>query len=133
MTTFPNAQNNPAGAIPVYVTRGGVAVSGSTPYFNSALLAAPASIKAASGSLFGLNVSNLNASVEYIQVFDAASVTVGTTAPIQSFAIPASGSLNLSFGEYGIAFSNAIQVAATTTATGAVAPGTGLVVNAQYK
>jgi len=106
---------------------------GTSYYFNGAQLAAASTVKASSGTLFGLSIYNPNASVEYLQVFDAASVTVGTTAPVQSFAILASGQLNMSFNSTGIAFTNSIKIAATTTATGSTAPGTGLVVNAQYK
>ena len=106
---------------------------GASHYFNAAQLAAASSIKATSGTLFGLNVYNPNASGVFLQAFDSASVTVGTTTPAQSYYVPATSPMIIPISTLGIAFANSIQIAATTTATGSTAPGSAVVVNAAFK
>lgn len=104
-----------------------------TPYVNGAQLAVASTVKATKGSLYAISVYNPNASAAYLQIFDAASVTVGTTVAKQSYGIPATGLLNLIYGD-GSPFvtTNSIKIAASTTPTGNTAPGTGLVVNMLY-
>lgn len=102
----------------------------STPHDNSnAPLVATAggvSIKASAGQLGGYIIYNPNASVAYVQVFDAnAAITLGTTRPDVLIPIPPSSGANIEFGK-GVAFASGIRVAATTTASGSTAPGTGL-------
>lgn len=102
----------------------------STPHDNTnAPLVATAggvSIKASAGQLGGYIIYNPNASVAYVQVFDAnAAVTLGTTRPDVLIPIPPSSGANIEFGK-GVAFASGIRVAATTTASGSTAPGTGL-------
>ena len=95
-------------------------------------------VKAAAGKLYGLEVSNPNATDAWIQLFDVAagSVTVGTTTPNQSYLVPAGNGV-----DYGgmdkdftipINFVTAITYACTTTPTGAGNPTIGLIVNARY-
>jgi hypothetical protein len=97
-------------------------------------------LKASAGRLYKLQVSNINTTDAFIQLFDAAtgSVTVGTTTPKLSFLVPKGngvdyGSLDIDFGDIGITFATAITYAATTTPTGAGDPTTGLTFNAIYK
>lgn len=94
-------------------------------------------IKASAGKLHWYNLYNPNASLAYVHFYNvaAASVTVGTTTPAISIALPstANGTIALeSYNGIGLDFATAISVAASTTATGGVAPGTALMVNAGY-
>jgi len=110
-------------------TSGGLSVS-----FTGALSTTVTSVKSSAGQLYGWFIGNPNASIAYVQIFNTASgsVTLGTTAPIMSLMIPASGSANVEYNN-GIAYGTAISIAATTTYNGSTAPGTGLVVNVMYK
>jgi hypothetical protein len=87
------------------------------------------------GSLVMLHCNNPNTGVAFVQVFDAATnaaVTVGTTVPTLSFAIPGSSASGYALAASGIGFGAGIQMAATNTATGNGANGTGLDCNAGY-
>lgn len=104
----------------------------STPSVQNALTTTVKAIKSsAAGNLKGYYIFNPNSSVSYVQIFDVATagaVTLGTTVAKLSLGIPALGAANLDSAP-GIAFANGIQVAATTTATGSVAPATALDAN----
>jgi hypothetical protein len=87
----------------------------------------------ASGVLHALDLHNLDATVAFLQVFDAtsnAAVTLGTTVPNLSIAVPASGEKTEPDLEYG--FNNGLVFAVTTTDGGLTAPATGLTVNATF-
>ena len=102
---------------------------------SSILVATAQAVKASAGQLYGYYVYNPEAAVTFLHWYNtaAASVTVGTTNPMMSFAIPAGAAANLSFPA-GVVFSNAgWSVAATTTAGGNTAPATGLSLVAWYK
>ena len=110
-------------------TSGGSSVWAATGGTGNALLTNSAvAAKNAAGTFYGITVVNPNATVAYVQVFDAApgSVTLGTTPPKMFFWVPAGGAWEEKFATYGVAFSSGITVAATTTATGNTAPSTGL-------
>jgi hypothetical protein len=84
------------------------------------------SIKAASGSLYGSDLYNPNASVVYLNFYNATSITYGTTVPIYSFAIPAT-----SVGKMGpyvapIAFSADIYYTVSTSTSTLTAPGSAI-------
>lgn len=103
-------------------------MQGSTPVALTALTAL-AVVKGSPGQIASLAFLNTNASVSYIQVFDAATVgavTLGTTPPKAVFGIPASGSITHDLGTLGLNFLNGIVAAATTTATGLTTVTTGL-------
>jgi hypothetical protein len=88
------------------------------------------------GQLGALYCYNPNASVAYLQVFDAATtsaVTLGTTTPKLSFGFAATSGQTIPVGTMGIYFANGIQVAAATTATGSSAPGSAMDCNATYE
>jgi hypothetical protein len=71
---------------------------------------------------------NPNGSAAYVQVFDiSGTVTLGTSTAKNVFGIAANSRGGLA--AMGLTYSNAIKVAATTTATGSTAPGTALVCN----
>lgn len=95
--------------------------------------------KGSAGMLYGCSVINDTASTKlYLKIYDgtAASVTVGTTTPVLTIPIPA-GAVNqhIQF-PFGLAFANAITIAATTgiadNDTGAPAANA-VVVNCYYK
>jgi hypothetical protein len=100
------------------------------PYSNSAVTAATA-IKIAPGSLLYLDVWNPNASMAYLQVFDAtvAHVALGATVPTYIFPIPPVGGWSDALNFH---HANAITIAATTTPTGAVTMTLGLNVTAGF-
>jgi hypothetical protein len=107
--------------------------SGSTPYFVSGQKATKLQIKSGSAFLFGWHIQNLDASVTYLQFFDApaSGVTVGTTTPSFVIAVPASG-LHDADDSVPIGLKGGLTIAATTTATGSGAPTNGLNVNLFY-
>jgi hypothetical protein len=104
-----------------------------TSYLATAQLATVTAMKASAGKLYALNIYNPNTSIVYLQMWDlaTASVTLGTTTPKKTFAIPAGGWLDTQW-VIPIGFATAISHAATTTATGLTAPTTGLLINAEY-
>lgn len=109
--------------------------SAGTAFFASALTTAT-TVKASAGNLWGGSLYNPNATTCFLQVFNAASgsVTLGTTTPIFSFAVP-NGPATSNLPGLPVAWSNfgtAISVAATTTATGASTCATGMTVNLSY-
>lgn len=80
-----------------------------------------------------LQVTNPSATAGYLQLFDdvAANVTVGATTPKLSFLIPANGAFDVAFIHPPF-FKQGLSYAAATTATGAGAIGTNLILNALY-
>lgn len=98
---------------------------GWTPSLQNALSTTVKSIKASAGTLGSYYCWNPNAAVAYVQIFDASSVTLGTTVPKWSIGIPPTGAANLEMA-VGLHFGTAIQVAATTTATGLTANASAL-------
>jgi hypothetical protein len=98
------------------------------------LVATAQAVKASAGNLYGYWVFNPEAATTFVHFYNvaAASVTVGTTSPLLSFQVPAGSAANLAL-PFGVAFSTAICVAATTTAGGTGAPATGASLIAWYK
>lgn len=106
------------------------------PKFISALSTTVTDVKARKGKVKALHVENPNGSKIFVQFFNAlaADVTLGTTAPYYSLVVPANGAMDAWPGgpaqdSDGVEHPVAISVAATTTATGSTAPGTGLAAN----
>ena len=98
-------------------------------------------VKASAGTVYGIMFSNLATSTRFLKFYNAtaASVTVGTTTPVLTLALPGNATDDISgvisFPQ-GIAFSTAICAAATTGVadndTGA--PGANeVLVNVLYK
>lgn len=108
-------------------TSGGLSMASGT------IGATKTAIKASAGQLYGYYIYNANASVVYVQVFNAASasVTLGTTAPDLSLGIPATSAANVEFTN-GIAFGTAITIAITTTRSGSTGPGSTVDYNIFY-
>lgn len=102
---------------------------GSTALTNSAQ-----AIKGSAGTFGGYYIFNPNSVQIYVSIYNvvAASVTVGTTNPQNSFCIPPLAAANLEITN-GINFSTAMSCAATTTGGGNTAPTTALEANFFYK
>lgn len=98
----------------------------------------PTSVKASAGTLFALVVTNTNAAVRYLKLYDlAVAPTVGTSTPVLTIAIPgnpAGAGVVVPIPNCGIAFGTGIALALTTGAadsdTGAVAANEILVAGA---
>lgn len=76
-------------------------------------------VKATAGTVYGVWFSNLATSTRYLKFYNAtaANVTVGTTTPVLTLALPGNANDDISGVialPQGIAFSTAITVAATT-------------------
>jgi hypothetical protein len=78
-----------------------------------------------------MDVGNENATFQYVQIFNrpAASITLGTTAPMMSFFIPASGGRVIALGASCDFGGDGFSIAGTTTRAGNTAPGVALPVN----
>jgi hypothetical protein len=101
-----------------------------TPTTTNAIISSAAStngtiLKGTAGTVFGVAVSNINAAVRYLKLYNSATVTVGTTTPAITIPIPANGVVSLDLGPQGMRFSAGICLAMTTGAadgdTGGVA------------
>ena len=116
-------------------TSGGWSVSSQTS------LTAAATVSGVASKFGGYMFINLNATAAYIQVFNLATsgaVTLGTTTPTFVVPLPANSTAANGAGANleltnGIAMSTGIQVAATTTPTGATTVTTGLTGFVLYK
>lgn len=104
--------------------------------FSAAASAAKTLINAAACTFGGhLTIYNPNATVAYIQVFDAAataSVTVGTTVAVALIIVPATSAANVEVTN-GVHMASGIVIAATTTATGSTGITTALDGTLLYK
>lgn len=113
--------------------RGGYSVSSQTN------LTTTSTVSAGAGKFAGGMFINLNSAPAYIQIFDTTgAVTLGTTTPTFVIPIPANATAANGIGfvlplEVGIAITNGIKIAATTTATGATTVSTGLTGFCLYK
>lgn len=77
----------------------------------------------------GYYIYNPNASAAFVQCFNTnGTVSLGTTAPDLSIGVPATSAANLSFA-VPLDFSFALKIAATTTASNATGPSSGLTTN----
>ena len=90
-------------------------------------------IKTSSGRLHGIHFYNSGTSDAFVQFYDVAqgSVTVGTTTPNWTWAVPAGGVIDSAFPDPFPA-ATAITMAATSTVTGGSAPGTALLAQFAY-
>ena len=70
-------------------------------------------VKATAGKLYSLSVDNAQATAVYLKVYNAASVTLGTTSPIQNYLVPANGTFNVAINDVGLYFSTGICIAVT--------------------
>lgn len=88
--------------------------------------------KASTGRLYAIEFRNTNANVMFVHFYDSSSVTVGSTSPIQTVAVPGgSGTapgITRESWNIPVSFGTNIKMAATTSDdhTVSTAPGTGL-------
>ena len=94
---------------------------GSTPYLKEDLDEVAVVVRPGAGHLHGVVAYNASASWVFLQVFDHAAPTVGTTKPVLVLPIPPTGAMDY-VPAAAIQFSTAISIACTATATGAGAP-----------
>lgn len=82
---------------------------------NSAATTNAVSVKASAGVVYGIAVSNQNAAVRVLKLYDKASApTVGTDIPVLTVPVPASSVLSLNLGTIGLRFATGIAIATTT-------------------
>ena len=120
--------------VPKTATSGGYTISKTI----SAASTNATSIKASAGQVYGWYITNVNAAVMFVKLYNkASSPTVGTDTPVLTLAIPGSvagGGTTFSC-PHGIAFATGIAMAITTgvanSDTGAVAANE-VVVNLFY-
>ena len=73
-------------------------------------------VKATAGKLYSISVGNAQTTAVYLKVYNAASVTLGTTSPIQNYLIPGGttgGTFNVDINDTGLYFSTGICIAVT--------------------
>lgn len=99
-------------------------VTAPAPY--STALTSIVTIKSSRGTVQWLSCFNPNSSPAYIQLFDAATATPGTSTPKLSFGIPATTTTSV---PSTVQFLNAIKAAATTTRNGGTPVTTAAVCN----
>lgn len=114
------------GASPVIVP--GLTLSAST----TVTTGTSSSIKATPGQLYSVNFYNANTSACYLQIFNVASPTVGTTTPLLSFGIATLQSIQF-HPPWPVNFDTAITMAATTARANAAPCTTALDVNMVWK
>jgi hypothetical protein len=96
-----------------------------------ALSNTPVVVNTTNGEFGGYYYFNPNSSPAYIQLFKTANPTVGTTAHNAVYGIPANAGANIEF-KRGVDVGPVFSVAATTTASGASAPSSAIVVTLLY-
>ena len=105
----------------------GTLVAGGTTntIINSAASTNGTVVKGSAGTVYSVAVSNINAAIRYLKLYNSTTVTVGTTTPAITIPIPAGGVVNLNLGAIGQRFATGICIGMTTGAadndTGAVA------------
>lgn len=134
VTAVPWVYSAPVGATTVVSGTVTATVTGATQlpvtptqsFVNSAATTNATSTKASAGTVWSVVVSNINAAVRYLKLYNKASApTVGTDVPVLTIAIPAGGVAQVDGGSNGLRFGTGIAWALTTgsadTDTAAVA------------
>lgn len=118
------------GSVP---TPSATATATATPFQVNNLTNAKQQIKASAGRIYYYHFYNPNGAVAYIQLFDvaSASITLGTTPPTRVVAVPPNSVIDTPFF-IGQSYGTAINLAATTTATGSSAPTTNLTATVDF-
>lgn len=84
---------------------------------NSAASTNATSIKASAGTVFSVVCSNTGAAAAFVKLYNLATApTVGTSTPIITISIPASGTVTIDFGTFGYRFATGIALAITNLA-----------------
>lgn len=83
--------------------------------YNSAATTNARTIKASAGTLYSIKANNTNAAARYLKLYNTATApTVGTTVPVLTIPIPATGFADVEFGAMGHRFGTGISMALTT-------------------
>jgi hypothetical protein len=93
--------------------RGNATGAGTIHNVASPLTPAGTSVKGSAGRIVGYNLVNTSAGVRWLKIFNATSVTMGTTSAVIDIPIPAGASISWS-AEGGIGFATGIQWAVTS-------------------
>lgn len=145
VTNFPATQAVSLASVPTHpVTQSGTwtvtsnpaapSATGSalTAYRNAALSNTAQVVKASAGRVLNYHLANMNSAAVYVHFYNAASgVTVGTTIPLVTLAVPANSVLDGAW-VFSFGFSNGIMMAATTGAANATAPTAGILTMIGY-
>lgn len=110
--------------------------AGYSRYVNTVVNNAISGVKTSAGTIHALIIDNTaNAAITYIKLYHAltGSVTVGTTAPDDIIAIPASVKRTISFVE-GLGFLTGLSVAAVTAGGtgGTTSPTSSVILTVEY-
>jgi len=94
-----------------------MAIQSLTTFVNSLATTNATSVKASSGTLCNVAVSNINAAARYLKLYNKASApTVGTDVPVLTVPIPAGSVVNVLSSDNGIQFGTGIAFAITAAA-----------------
>lgn len=107
---------------------------GTTSGRTAALVATAVIIKASAGNLYCLNLVNPNASIVYVKLYDATTVTVGTTAIRFTIVLAANGQFTMRGTDSPINFATGIGIACVTGVAdiNSTAPATGVITEYEY-
>ena len=84
---------------------------------NSAATTNATSVKASAGTVFSVTASNTGGAAAFVKLYNlAAAPTVGTSVPVITMSIPASGTVTINFGTFGYRFATGIALAITNLA-----------------
>jgi hypothetical protein len=114
------AVNDTSATAPMPVQIIGQATSGLTIFRTLDIDESEEEVKASAGTVYGCWVSNMATTTRFLKFYNAtaANVTVGSTTPVITIAIPGNASDDVSgmfnVGGQGIKFDTAICIAATT-------------------
>jgi hypothetical protein len=114
------AVNDTSVAAPMPIQLVGQATGGVLIYRSIDIDESEEEVKATAGTVYGVWVSNMATTTRFLKFYNAtaANVTVGSTTPVITIAIPGNTSDDVSgmfnVGGQGIAFGTAICIAATT-------------------
>jgi hypothetical protein len=116
-------------------------IQGSVPALDQAVTATATLLRTGYVSLNAMEIDNPNASVVFVQLFDAATagaVTLGTTTPVQAYQVPVGGAGNalvsrlIDYSNGPLRFSAGMVYAVTTTRTGSTAPASNCIINFRF-
>lgn len=84
---------------------------------NSAATTNATSVKASAGTVFSVCCSNTGGAAAFVKLYNLATApTVGTSVPVLTISVPASGTVTIDFGTFGSRFGTGIALAITNLA-----------------
>jgi hypothetical protein len=92
-------------------------MSPSSSDINSAATTNATSIKASAGTVFSVTASNTGAAAAFVKLYNLATApTVGTSVPVLTISVPASGTVTVNYGTFGKRYTTGIALAITNLA-----------------